>query len=83
MEGASAPFTTQPEKTMTPSYVVYSFRGQGYLTAGGIYTSDPTHAKHYSRDEAIDLCRRMYAGGPIALPICYDDIMASIPPART
>lgn len=70
------------ENPMEPSYVVYSFRGQGYLTTGGIYTTDPTFAKHLSRDEAIDICRRMYAGGPVALPIPYDDIMASIPPVR-
>lgn len=66
-------------KTMEPAYVVYSFRAQGYFTSGGIYISDPTHAKHFKRTEAIEICRRMYAGGPVAIPVCYDDIMAAIP----
>ncbi len=61
---------------MEPSYVLWSIRGQGWLTATGNATSDIANAQQFPKSKALARVRasKDFDGRPGLLPISTDDL---------
>lgn len=56
-------------------YILYSPRGLGWFTKGSTYASDISEAKHFTRDEALEMVRRhKVQGSHNMLPVRVEDI---------
>ncbi len=63
---------------MTPTYILYSGKNQGWLSVSGNYGSDLEQARHFSRDEALAMVKRHRdQAGYQLIPVMLDDLGAA------
>lgn len=49
--------------SLTNEYNLFNARASGWLTSGGVYTSERKDAQRFTHEKAIDMCKVHYNNG--------------------
>lgn len=57
-------------------YYIASLKLSGWMSQSYQYTTDISQARKFSRDEALEMCRRQKAGGNSVILVSVEDMEA-------